>query len=179
MSDPAFSRSRETETRPAPYRKIAATGWTSRLLPGSRSEIYLGEDHLLHSKQIMLFEKYRRFYFSDIEAISFSKSNRWIWLSVVWGFLLFCSLFWYLGHQTWCYIVGAVFCLVFGGLLLLNLIPGRTYVVNIQTAAQIPGLRPVERENRLIKFQQTVVPIIMQAQQVEQVQRANPNEAPV
>ena len=42
MSDPVFSRGRETEQ--APYRKIAATGWTSRLLPGSRSEIYLGQD---------------------------------------------------------------------------------------------------------------------------------------
>src|ERR1700746_1906317 len=173
MSDPAFPRSREAGARPAPYRKIAATGCTSRLLPGSRSEIYLGEDHLLHAKQIMLFEKYRRFYFSDIEAISFSKSNSWIWLSVVWGFLLFCSLFWYLGHQTWCYVVGAIFCLVFGGLLLLKLIDGRTYVVNIQTAAQIRRLRPVERENQLIKFQHTVVPIITQAQ------RANTTEATV
>ena len=177
MSDPALSRGRETATRPAPYKKIAATGWTSRVLPGSRSEIYLGEDHLLHAKQIMLFEKYRRFYFSDIEAISFSKSNRWIWLSVVWGFLLFCSLFWYLGHQTWCYIVGALFCLIFGSFLLLNLIAGRTYVVNIQTAAQIRRLRPVERENQLIKFQQTVVPIIMQAQQTSVPSDTNANEA--
>src|SRR5215469_8680654 len=165
MSDPAFVKS---EPRPAPYRKIAATGWTSRLLPGSRSEIYLGEDHLLHAKQIMLFEKYRRFYFSDIEAISFSKSDRWIWFSVVWGFLLFCSLFWYLGHQTWCYVVGALFCLFFGGLLLSNLIAGPTYVVNIQTAAQIRRLRPVERENQLVKFQGMIVPIVMQAQQAQQ-----------
>jgi hypothetical protein len=69
--------------------------------------------------------------------------------------------------------VGALFCLVFGGLLLLNLIGGRTYVVNIQTSAQIRRLRPVERENQLIKFQQTVVPIIMQAQ------HTNANEAAV
>jgi hypothetical protein len=47
MSDPTVSRERETESQPAPYRKIAATGWISRLLPGARSEIYLGEDHLL------------------------------------------------------------------------------------------------------------------------------------
>jgi hypothetical protein len=173
MTDPAFAK---PEARPAPYRKIAATGWTSRLLPGARSAIYLGGDHLLHAKQIMLFEKYRRFYFSDIEAISFSKSNRWIWLSVVWGFLLFCSLFWFLGHQTWCYVVGALSCLVFGGFLPSNLIAGRTYVVNMQTAAQIRRLRPVERESQLIKFQQTVVPIIMQAQQAGQ---ANTNEAAV
>ena len=175
MTDPAFanpssdvrlSPTMADKTAPqAPYRKIAATNWTSRLFPGVRSAIYLADDHLLHAKQIMLFEKYRRFYFSDIEAISFSKSNRWIWFSAVWGFLLFCSLFWYLGQQTWCYVVGALFCLFFGGLLLSNLIAGATYVVNIQTAAQIRRLRPVERESQLIKFQQTIVPIIMQAQQ--------------
>lgn len=175
MSDPALakpssdvrlSRAMTDKTeRQVPYRKIAATGWTSRLFPGARSTLYLADDHLLHAKQMILFEKYRRFYFSDIEAISFSKSNRWIWFSTVWGFLLFCSLFWYLGHQTWCYVAGALFCLFFGGLLLSNLIAGPTYVVNLQTAAQIRRLRPVERENQLIKFHQTIVPIIMQAQQ--------------
>jgi len=148
-----------------PYRKIAATGWTSRVLPGVRSELYLGDDHLLHAKQIMLFEKYRRFYLADIEAISFSKSNRWIWFSAACGFLLFCSLFWYLGHQTWCYIVGSLCSLLFGALLLSNLLAGPTYVVNIQTAAQIRRLRPVERENKLVRFQQIVIPIIMLAQQ--------------
>jgi hypothetical protein len=175
MSDPVLAKP-SSDVRPSPtvankierqirYRKIAATGWTSRLFPGARSGLYLGDDHLLHAKQMILFEKYRRFYFLDIEAISFSKSNRWIWFSVVWGFLLFCSLFWYLGHQTWCYVVGALFCLFFGGLLLSNLIAGPTYVVNLQTAAQIRRLRPVERENQLIKFQQMIVPIVMQAQQ--------------
>ena len=177
MSDPALakpssdvrlSRAMTDKTeRQVPYRKIAATGWTSRLFPGARSTLYLADDHLLHAKQMILFEKYRRFYFSDIEAISFSKSNRWIWFSTVWGFLLFCSLFWYLGHQTWCYVAGALFCLFFGGLLLSNLIAGPTYVVNLQTAAQIRRLRPVERENQLIKFHQTIVPIIMQAQQAQ------------
>ena len=187
MSDPAFARpspevqlsqaTADKTARQIPYRKIAATSWISRLLPGVRSAIYLGDDHLLHAKQMMLFEKYRRFYFSDIEAISFSKSNRWIWLSVVWGSLLFCSLFWYLGHQTWCYVVGALSCLFFGGLLLSNLIAGPTYVVNIQTAAQIRRLRPVERENKLIKFQQTLIPIIMQAQQPQPAQQPSTNQA--
>jgi hypothetical protein len=151
--------------RQALYRKIASTGLISRLVPGVRSEIYLADDHLLHAKQIMLFEKYRRFYFSDIEAISFSKSNRWIWFSVLWGFLLFCSLFWYLGHGTWFYVIGAIFSFVFGGLLISNLVGGPSYVVNMQTAAQIRRLRPVERENQLIMFQQIVVPLISQAQQ--------------
>lgn len=169
MTDPSFSRAGETiadkTAQQAQYRKIASTGLISRLVPGVRSDIYLGDDHLLHAKQIMLFEKYRRFYFSDIEAISFSKSNRWIWFSTVWGFLLFCSLFWYLGHGTWFYVVGAIFSFIFGGLLISNLIGGPTYVVNIQTAAQIRRLRPVEREKQLVRFQELVVPMIMLAQQ--------------
>lgn len=147
------------------YRKIASTGWISRLVPGVRSSIYLGQDHLLHAKQIVLFEKYRRFYFSEIEAISFSKSNRWIWFSVLWGFLLFCSLFWFLGHATWCYILGAALSFVYGALLVSNLVSGPSYVVHLQTAAQIRRLRPIEREKQLITFQQLVVPMIMQAQQ--------------
>jgi hypothetical protein len=165
-SDVRLSRTMADKTaQQTPYRKIASTGLISRLVPGVRSDVYLGDDHLLHAKQIMLFEKYRRFYFSDIEAISFSKSNRWIWFSVVWGFLLFCSLFWYLGHGTWFYVVGAIFTFGFGGLLISNLIGGPTYVVNIQTAAQIRRLRPVEREKQLIRFQEIVVPMIMLAQQ--------------
>jgi hypothetical protein len=164
-SDVRLSRTMADNTaRQAHYRKIASTGLISRLVPGVRSDVYLGDDHLLHAKQIMLFEKYRRFYFSDIEAISFSKSNRWIWFSVVWGFLLFCSLFWYLGHGIWFYVVGAIFSFVFGGLLISNLIGGPTYVVNIQTAAQIRRLRPVEREKQLVRFQEIVVPMIMLAQ---------------
>jgi hypothetical protein len=175
MTNPAFTEP-SSEVRPsrtmadktarqAHYRKIASTGWVSRLVPGVRSTIYVGDDHLLHAKQIMLFEKYRRFYFSEIEAISFSKSNRWIWFSVLWGFLLFCSLFWYLGHGTWYYAVGGAFSFVFGALLLSNLVGGPTYVVYLQTAAQIRRLRPVERENQLVMFQQIVVPMIMLAQQ--------------
>ena len=164
-SDVRLSRTMADKTaQQTPYRKIASTGLISRLVPGVRSDVYLGDDHLLHAKQIMLFEKYRRFYFSDIEAISFSKSNRWIWFSVVWGFLLFCSLFWYLGHGTWFYVVGAIFTFGFGGLLISNLIGGPTYVVNIQTAAQIRRLRPVEREKQLVRFQEIVVPMIMLAQ---------------
>ena len=155
------------------YRKIASTGWTSRLLPGIRSAIYLGEDHLLHATQLVLLEKYRRFYFSDIEAISFSKSNRWIWLSVVWGFLLLCSALWYLSHETWCYIVGAIFCLIFGTLLLTNLLAGPTYVVRIQTAAQLRRIRAVEREGKLTRFQQIVTPMITAAQQVIATQTAS------
>jgi hypothetical protein len=172
MTNPSFaepsSDAKPLADKTAPqahYRKIASTGWISRLIPGVRSAVYVGDDHMLHAKQMVLFEKYRRFYFSDIEAISFSKSNRWIWFSVIWGFLLSCSLFCYMGHEIWYYVFGAIFNIAFGSLLASNLVGGPTYVVNIQTAAQIRRLRPVERENQLIIFQQIVVPMIMLAQQ--------------
>jgi hypothetical protein len=154
------------------YRKIACTGWISRLLPGARSELYLGSDHLLHATQILLFEKYRRLYFADIEAITFCKSNRWIWLSVIWGFCLAASPLWYLGHTTWCYIAGAIFCLVFGVLLLSNLLAGPTYVVAVQTAAQLRRLKPLERERKLAKFQEMIAPMIIAAQQTHRTEVA-------
>jgi len=146
------------------YRKIASTSWISRLRPGARSDLYLADDHLLHATQIILFEKYRRLYFADIEAISFCKSNRWIWVSVIWAFCLICSTLWYLGRNPWCYITGALSCLVFGISLLSNLLAGPTYAVAVQTAAQLRRLKPVERERKLARFQEIVLPLITAAQ---------------
>jgi hypothetical protein len=154
------------------YQKIASTGWISRLLPGTRSGLYLGSDHLLHATQILLFEKYRRLYFADIEAITFCKSNRWIWFSAVWGFCLAASPLWYFGRTTWCYIAGAIFCLGFGVLLLSNLLAGPTYVVAVQTAAQLRRLKPLERERKLAKFQELVTPLILAAQQTHHTEMA-------
>ncbi len=76
-SDVRLSRAMADKTaQQAHYRKIASTGLISRLVPGVPSDVYLGDDHLLHAKQIVCCSKNisRRFYFSDIEEpISFSE----------------------------------------------------------------------------------------------------------
>jgi hypothetical protein len=147
------------------YRKIASTSWFSRFLPGMRSSLYVTDDHLLLATQMVMFEKYHRFFFSDIEAIIAAKSNRWIWASVAWAICIPLGMLWYLGRNNWCYVVGACWIVFAGGILIWNLLAGPTYVVKIQTAAQTRRLKAVERAHKYEAFSTIVVPLIMAEQQ--------------
>jgi hypothetical protein len=147
------------------YRKIASTNWFSRWVPGMRSSLYLADDHLLLATQAILFEKYHRFFFSDIEAITAARSNRWIWASVAWAICVGLSALWYLVRTPTGYIAGAVSILLTGGILIWNLLAGPTYVVKIQTAVQTRRLKSVERARKYERFQVLVVPLIAAAQQ--------------
>jgi hypothetical protein len=147
------------------YRKIAAASWFSRFLPGMRSSIYLADDHLLLATQMIIFEKYHRFFFSDIEAITAAKSNRWIWVSVGWTAFIPLGMLWYLARNNWCYVIGACWIFFAGAILIWNLLAGPTYIVKIQTAAQTRRLKAVERAGKYQAFSTTVVPLIMAEQQ--------------
>jgi hypothetical protein len=156
------------------YRKIASTSWLSRCVPGMRSALYLADDHLLLATQVLIFEKYHRFFYSDIEAIVAAKSNRWIWVSVVWGLSVMLSMLWYLGRVPWCYVVGGCCILFAGGILIWNLLAGPTYIVKIQTAAQTRRLKAVERARKYENFQTLVIPLIVAAQQSNSVSATTP-----
>jgi hypothetical protein len=156
------------------YRKVAETSWFSRFLPGMRSALYLADDHLLLATQVLIFEKYHRFFFSDIEAIIAAKSNRWIWASVAWALCIPLGMLWYLGRTPWCYVVGAC-CLLFAGAILIwNLLAGPTYIVKIQTAAQTRRLKAVERARKCEAFQELVIPLIAAGQQSNPVPAVAP-----
>jgi hypothetical protein len=156
------------------YRQIAATSWISRFLPGMRSALYLAEDHLLLATQVIIFERYHRFFFSDIEAIVAAKSNRWIWASVLWALCIPFSLLWYLGQVPWCYVVGACCALGTGTILIWNLLAGPTYIVKIQTSAQTRRLKAVERARNYEAFQHAIIPLILSEQQSEPVSAMTP-----
>ena len=156
------------------YRKVASTSWFSRFLPGMRSALYLADDHLLLATQMVIFEKYHRFFFSDIEAIVAAKSNRWIWASVVWALCIPLGMLWYLGRSPWCYFVGASCILFTGAVLIWNLLAGPTYVVKIQTAAQTRRLNAVERARKYEAFQTLIIPLIVAAQQSNSVSATTP-----
>jgi hypothetical protein len=147
------------------YHKIASTSWFSRCLPGMRSALYVADDHLLLATQIVVFEKYHRFFFSDIEAIIAAKSNRWIWASMAWALCLPLGMLWYFGRAPWCYVIGAAWVLSTGAVLIWNLLAGPTYVVKIQTAAQSRRLKAIERARRYEAFQRVVIPLVMAGQQ--------------
>jgi hypothetical protein len=156
------------------YRKIASTSWVSRLLPGLRSALYLADDHLLLVTQMVIFEKYHRFFFADIEAIVAARSNRWIWSSVAWAMVIPTGTLWYLTRNNWCYVIGACWIFFAGALLIWNLLAGPTYVVKIQTAAQTRRLKAVERARKYEAFTAIVVPLIMAEQQPKSVSALAP-----
>ena len=156
------------------YRKIAATSWFSRFLPGLRSSIYLADDHLLLATQMIIFEKYHRFFFSDIEAITAAKSNRWLWASIAWVAFIPLGMLWFLARNNWCYVVGACWIFIAGAILIWNLLAGSTYVVKIQTAAQTRRLKAVERAVKYQAFTAIVVPLIMAEQQPNQASALAP-----
>jgi len=156
------------------YRKIAATSWFSRFFPGMRSSIYLADDHLLLATQMIIFEKYHRFFFTDIEAITAAKSNRWIWASVAWAFCIPLGMLWYLAPNNWCYVVGACWIFCAGAILVWNLLAGPTYLVKIQTTAQTRRLKAVERAGKYQAFSAMVVPLIMAEQQPNPVSTVAP-----
>jgi hypothetical protein len=157
-----------------PYRKIAVTSWFSRFLPGLRSALYVADDHLLLATQMLIFETYHRFFFSDIEAIVAAKSNRWIWASVAWAVVIPLGLLWYLPQNNWCYVIGACWIFFAGAILIWNLLAGPTYIVKIQTAAQTRRLKAVERSRKYEAFSAIVVPLIAAQQQPKSVSAAPP-----
>ena len=57
------------------------------LLPGLRTKLYLGTDQLLLIEQLILIERYKRFYYRDIQAITATQSSRWLVFAGLWGFL--------------------------------------------------------------------------------------------
>jgi hypothetical protein len=65
----------------AGYRRLP--GWGPRRTGlfagfGSRCRLYLGEDHVLSVDNHLFSEDYKRFYFTDIQAVITRKTRRWI-----------------------------------------------------------------------------------------------------
>jgi hypothetical protein len=149
------------------YRKLAESSVKFRFLPGMRAALYLGEDHLLLSTQMILVERYRRFFFRDIQTITAAKSSRWIWAACVWLVPFVFSSLWFLGQSWEYYLVGGLSLILFGSLFVASLLAGPTVVVEIRTAVQRQRLRPIERARKYRRFCREVLPLIFQAQLAE------------
>jgi hypothetical protein len=154
------------------YRKLAESSIKFRFLPGMRAALYLGEDHLLLSTQMILVERYRRFFFRDIQTIVAAKSSRWIWAACAWLVPFVLSSLWFIGQRWEYYLVGGLSLITFGGLFVASLLAGPSYVVEIRTAVQRQRLRPIERARKYRRFCREVLPLILQAQLAETSQVA-------
>lgn len=136
-----------------------------------RSSFWLGPDHLLVVEVAGAVEKYRRFYFRDIQAVIIQKTNKRLWWSIGWSVVLLLSLAalldtaWGMESRD----VGAVvFCGVlsffFGLGLLMTFLSGPTCVVLLRTAVQTQALPNLSRRKKAEVLLTQFSPAILTAQ---------------
>ena len=146
------------------YKRMSDGGLLLSLLPGLRTKLYLGADHLLLVEQFILIERYKRFYFRDIQAITETKSPRWIVLGLIWGFLALLSTLLFIAHNPVTLIFGTLFTALFGFAFIHNILSGPTCIVRLQTAVQTHRFAPLERIRDFSSGMETIVPLIQNAQ---------------
>ena len=140
------------------YRRVPGLRWS-----GGRSVLRLADDHLLLCDYRTGFvERYKRFYFRDIQAIIIRKTMYQIAIIAIWG--LFAFGFLSIGIATqwnlFLYIAEAICGLLILGQLML----GPTCRTDIRTAVQtdrIPALKRVRKTERIMR---NLFPLIEGAQ---------------
>jgi hypothetical protein len=156
------------------YTKISNGGLLMTVIPGLRTKLYLGTDHLLLVEQFILVERYKRFYFRDIQVITVTESARWIVFGAIWGFLALFAVSCFLVNNPVALIVGMSLTALFGFAFVHNLMLGPTCIVRLQTAVQIHRVSPLERIRDFRKGMETIEPLIRNAQ-LTNTPRSNPN----
>jgi hypothetical protein len=134
------------------------------VIPGLRTKLYLGTDHLLLVEQLIFLERYKRFYFRDIQVITLEQSARWIVFGSIWGFLALVAALSFMVHHPLAVGAGAFFTALFGFGFVHNLILGPTCVVRLRTAVQTHRLAPLERISNFHQRMATIEPLIREAQ---------------
>jgi hypothetical protein len=156
------------------YTRISNGGLLMTLIPGLRTKLYLGTDHLLLIEQLILVERYKRFYFRDIQVITATQSPRWIIFGVIWGFLALISALSFLVHNPVAVALGTLCTAVFSFAFVHNIILGPTCIVRLRTAVQTHRVAPLERSRAFRKGMETIEPLIRDAQ-LAQGGHSNPN----
>jgi hypothetical protein len=146
------------------YTKISNGGLLMAVIPGLRTKLYLGTDHLLLVEQLILLERYKRFYFRDIQVITVAQSARWIVFGTIWGFLALVATLSFMVHHPLAVGAGAFFAALFGFAFVHNLILGPTCVVRLRTAVQTHRVAPLERIRNFHQQMATIEPLIREAQ---------------
>lgn len=131
----------------------------------SRSNLWLGSDHLLCVESEGFNESYRRFYFRDIQAITLRKTPRALIIGLVTGVLtaFFGVLAFSVNDEAGRWVLG-ILATVCGIPFLLNLLSGPTCQCELRTAVQtekVPSMSRVRRAQRVLK---RIRPLIVEAQ---------------
>jgi hypothetical protein len=146
------------------YLKISNGGLLTTVIPGLRTKLYVGTDHLLLIEQLILVERYKRFYFRDIEVITATPSARWIVFAVLWGSLALLAALSFFIHNPFVIGAGIFFIALFGFAFVYNMILGPTCIVRFKTAVQSHRIAPLERIRDFRQRMETIESLIRQAQ---------------
>jgi hypothetical protein len=156
------------------YTRISNGGLLMTVIPGLRTKLYLGPDHLLLVEQLILLERYKRFYFRDIQVITAAQSGRWIVFGTIWGFLALVAALFFKVHHPLAMGAGAFFTALFGFAFVHNLMLGPTCVVRLRTAVQTHRVAPLERIRNFHQQMATIEPLIRRAQ-IPDTRSSNPS----
>ena len=139
-------------------------------LPGRGTSIvhyvslYQGPDHLLQVSSTGYSENYKRFYFRDIQSITFQKTH---WGKILNGIWIFFAAIFTLptfgmdgGSAIVMWIAAGIFLL----LLALNLFAGPTSACSIRTAVQTERLPSLKRIKATRKMLNRIKPLILAVQ---------------
>jgi hypothetical protein len=149
------------------YTKISNGGLMMTFIPGLRTKLYLGTDHLLLIEQLILVERYKRFYFRDIQVITATPSARWIVFGGIWGFFAVISALLFFVHDPVAVTLATIFTALFGFAFLHNMILGPSCIVRVRTAVQTHRMAPLERVRDFRKGMEIIEPLIRRTQQID------------
>jgi uncharacterized integral membrane protein len=144
-----------------PLRRSANFG----IVAVSQSNLWLGSDHLLSVERVHYNEKYRRFYFRDIQAITLRRTKRSLVLTLIVGILLLLFLLLIVvssaieARVVWSILAGV--CAI---PLVVNLIYGPACTCELRTAVQTENIPSMSRVRRARKVLERIRPLIAAAQ---------------
>jgi hypothetical protein len=152
-----------------PYQKLPGRGMELT----SYFRLYLGPDHLLQVASSGYQERYKRFFFSDIQAIIVQRTGTFLALNWTFGTLTaLCLGFWLLqalngfAENRASLIALGVLTLCGAGPLAVNLLLGPTCVCYLRTAVQMERLAAMKRLRNSERVLDRLRPVIEAAQGV-------------
>jgi len=137
------------------------------IISTSRSSLWLGKDHLLCIDTTGYNENYKRFYYRDIQALTFRKTDGWIVMAGVFALLAggfgLIAVFGGDPIVAWVFGILAGICAL---VLILNLAAGPGCKCFLRTAVQTEELISLNRLRRARKALERLRPLIAEAQGV-------------
>ena len=135
---------------------------------------WLGRDHLMVVEVSNYNERYRRFYFRDLQAVIVQRNNFRMWGNIILGVIMLVPLVitaslafsisrWQEGEIAALIIVGVIW-LMLGWVMLVNTLRGPTCSTHLRTAVQTQKLMGITRQRRAELLLETIEPLIQQAQ---------------